>query len=288
MDYITYNVGNKLYTNNRLNFDQFKEIIITYGKGVTINNILIQKHLCYEFGCSSTFIFAPEFSTSDRCALFKLMYKFDFNLNIHVYHDATLLDIIMKCPSTNEAFKNGIYDIYKTLYECGAKSFNKTRSLTDIYQYYLGMIVLNQNNIKNVSKIMIHMINSTDFDINFRDKYGYTFIYYLLRLVNCVNSLYIIKIVKVLIDNNVNMFVKTNSGNSAYKMLNSKRKRKRKRKRNKNKIYSEIYKYLLITHNKRIFSLYACLNSNKCELSCFFTKNCGMRKFIIKRINTYL
>ena len=45
-----------------------------------------------------------------------------------------------------------------------------------------------------------------------------------------------------------------------------------------------IYKYLLITHNKRIFSLYACLNSNKCELSCFFTKNCGMRKFIIKRI----
>ena len=151
MDYITSRIGNNLNIYKKLNFELFKEIIVTCGKNVKINNISPQIHLChgrgYAYDSKLKYIFTDDFSVNDRCVLLKLMYDLNFDFNDSTSNaplDIIYLDCLLYVNRKHDKFRNCIFDVYKTLCECGAIYYQNIHSLLDAYQYYLHGIVINQ------------------------------------------------------------------------------------------------------------------------------------------------
>lgn len=287
---------NTFYTTNKLNVNQLYEIIISCGKNITINKYSVLTHLCCRF--TDKPILESKFTNNDRCFLIKLMFNlgfnFNFNTNIKLWDDydrgilkyCTLLDIVYNNIHRYGGSCEIQYNPYKLihlLYKCGATSLNKKIFLPKLYQLYLKNIVMNQFEINLISENIVYIINNSLFDINCQDILGYTFAHLLLKSITNNNSSYIIKMFKAVIDNNPDFSLKTKSGQTVLKIINSKRKKSKYKK-----TYSTIYEYIIEKKSKKLFLLIMCKNSNKNKLSQFFTKYRGLRKYIIKNINTYL
>ena len=170
------------------------------------------------------------------------------------------------------------YDLFKKFIKYGV-NINFT--------FYGGQSILH-NNCKNTYDVkFIKMIIDNGSNVNMCDDDGNSALHLLLQYPFDREER--IKIAKILIENGLDILIVNKKGHTAfipydfndiYHVSSSIRYQL--------KIIKIYDNYLKTKKGKYEFAQLACFNTNKSEFSKFFKLECGIRKFVVKKINTYL
>ena len=197
------------------------------------------------------------------------------NINdLKLIYRTILLNI---CSYTYFMSINKIYNLLQKCIKCGVNVNLKI---------YNGGSILHYGCVLGISLDFIKIIINNNANVNMCDNDGNTPMHLLAVFMN--NKKIRFQIAKYLMENGADVSILNNKRFAAFDLHNVYDMSKISYIKQIIKIYDNYLKTKKTKKRIYEFAQLACFDTNKSEFSKFFKLECGIRKFFVKRINTYL